>query len=172
MTQAVWDLPRNWAATLTAERRLSMRVSQTSCPPSSFVAQSGPPKPSAQMHTPRLWGTEEGSSTGALITTPAPSNSPHPTCTWLQVPAPLWALQFSGHRAMRQCGPAQPWGQRQRPAPAAPSWGTHSWGTGQLPGPPDPQRAEPTEALKPQDEEPLASQCNTSSPVGREPRGM
>lgn len=73
---------------------------------------------------------------------------------------------------MRQCGPAQPWGQRQSPAPSAPSWGTHSWGTGQLPGPPDPQRAEPTEALKPQDEEPLASQCSTSSPVGREARGM
>lgn len=147
-----------------------MRVSQTSCPPSSFVAQSGPPKPSAQMHTPRLWGTEGGGSAGALSTTPVPPNSPHPACTWLQVPAPLWALQFSGHRAMRQCGPAQPWGQRQRPAPAAPSWGTHSWGTGQLPGPPDPQRAEPTEALKPQDAEPLASQCSTSSPVGREAR--
>lgn len=43
-------------APLTADRRLSMRVSHTSCPPSSFVAQSGPPKPSAQMHTPRLWG--------------------------------------------------------------------------------------------------------------------
>lgn len=39
---------------LTAERRLSIRVSQTSCPPSNFVAQSGPPKPSTQMHTPRL----------------------------------------------------------------------------------------------------------------------
>lgn len=69
---------------------------------------------------------------------------------------------------MRQWGPAQPWGHRQSPAPAAPSWGTHSWGTGQLPGPPDPQRAEPTEALKPHDEEPLASQCSTSSPVGGE----
>lgn len=66
---------------------------------------------------------------------------------------------------MRQWGPAQPWGHRQSPAPAAPSWGTHSWGTGQLPGPPDPQRAEPTEALKPHDVEPLASQCSTSSPV-------
>lgn len=71
---------------------------------------------------------------------------------------------------MRQCGPAQPWGQRQSPAPVATSWDTHSWGTGQLPGPPDPQRAELTEALKPQDEEPLASQCSTSSPVGREGR--
>lgn len=149
-----------------------MRVSQTSCPPSSFVAQSGPPKPSAQTHKPRLWGATEAAGGGC------PDYHPHPcpvppgllssTRTWLQVPAPLWALQFSGHTAMRQCGPAQPWGHRQSPAPGTPSWGTHSWGTGQLPGPPDPQRAEPTEALKPQDEEPLASQCSTSSPVGGE----
>lgn len=69
---------------------------------------------------------------------------------------------------MRQWGPAQPWGHRQSPAPVAPSWGMHSWGTGQLPGPPDPQRAEPTEALNPHDEEPLASQWSTSSPVGGE----
>lgn len=149
-----------------------MRVSQTSCPPSSFVAQSEPPKPSAQMHTPRLWGTTEGGSEGTLSTTPVPPGLTCPTCTWLQVPAPLWALQFSGHRAMRQCGPAQPWGQRQSPAPASPPWGTHSWGTGQLPGPPDPQRAEPTEALKPQDEEPFASQCSTSSPVGERPETL
>lgn len=88
-----------------------MRVSQTSCPPSSFVAQSGPPKPSAQMHTPRLWGRADGDSEGALTTTPVPhglSCPPPPPHTWLQVPAPLWALQFSGHRAMRQWGPAQP----------------------------------------------------------------
>lgn len=170
--RAAWHLPAKGHPQLTAERRLSMRVSQTSCPPSSFVAQSGPPKPSAQMHTPRLWGTAEGSLGGALITPtrlPVPPSLPSFTCTWLQDPAPLWALQFSGHRAMRQCGPAQPWGHRQSPASAAPSWGTHSWGIGQLPGPPDPQRAEPTEALKPQDEEPLASQCSTSSPVGESP---
>lgn len=149
-----------------------MRVSQTSCPPSSFVAQSGPPKPSAQMHTPRLWGTVEGGSRGSPDLYLGPTRLACPPHTWLQVPAPLWALQFSGHRAMRQWGPAQPWGHRQSPAPVAPSWGMHSWGTGQLPGPPDPQRAEPTEALNPHDEEPLASQWSTSSPVGGEAKGL
>lgn len=158
----------SWYPELTAERRLSMRVSQTSCPPSSFVAQSGPPKPSAQIHTPRLW-TQQKEAQGSPDHHPSHlADLVPPVPTWLQIPAPVWALQFSGHKAMRQCGPAQPWGHRQSPAPAAPSWGTHSWGTGQLPGPPDPQRAEPTEALKPQDEEPLASQCSTSSPVERE----
>ena len=137
-----------------------MRVSQTSCPPSSFVAQSGPPKPSAQTHTPRLWGTAEEAGGVALITTPTPRP------TWLALfypylitrPRPvvgITVLRTHSHAAVR-ASPAL--GTPAESTTWDPILGHTLLGDRAAPRPPDPQRAEPTEALKPQDEEPLASQ--------------
>lgn len=106
--RAARHLRGEWHSRLTAERRLSMRVSQTSCPPSSFVAQSGPPKPSAQMHTPRLWGAAEGGSGGA-------DRRPRPV--WLAHPPPI-----PGYKSLPHCGhcssqDTEPCGSGGQPSP-------------------------------------------------------
>lgn len=98
---------RTDVAQLTEERRLSMRVSQTSWPPSSFVAQSKPPNPSAQMHTPWLWGQEKEVQR-------CPNHPPFP---------PGWSHPLvPGYKSQHQCGrcssqDTEPFGSVGQPSP-------------------------------------------------------